>query len=307
VRPFAFTVSHLVVEQPLIPGALKLLFAVNGASPGPTLEATEGDWVDVALTNGMDEEDTAIAFPGHDLVLSPFAAGVATVSQCALQSGNTMHLGFRAARAGVYLYRGSVNEQNVDGLVGALIVRPRTGAPAAPLPPAGDAEYVLLLGEHYIQNVHNTLASYYLTPASGGVPPVPNALTVNGRLSGDLALEAGSRAGASVLHIVGAQALSTFDVSVDGVALQVFAVDGTALARPFLALRSVAVAAGQRVSVLVDWSTLSLPASATGQGVFLRVQARTDAYLVPNASAYLNPRVRPSLPASPPPPTPAPP
>ena len=71
------------------------------------------------------------------------------------------------------------------------------------------------------------------------------------------------------------------------------AVVGTALAAPYLSLSSVAVAAGQRVSVLVDWTQLPPFAPAAnapaGQGVFLRVRARTAVYGVPNPSTYINP------------------
>ena len=104
--------------------------------------------------------------------------------------------------------------------------------------------------------VRPRMRAYFYTPASGGVPPLPNAITVNGKVSGELELDAVSRGSTSVIHLVGAHALSVLDVSIDGVALQVFAVDATALARPFLSLRSVAVTPGQRVSVLVNWGEL---------------------------------------------------
>jgi FtsP/CotA-like multicopper oxidase with cupredoxin domain len=292
-RSFSLSITHLVKSQPLVPGAHKVHFAVNGMSPGPVLEAREGDWINVDVVNNLEEENTAVQFEGMDLVLTPFAAGVPTLSQCAILPGSSQRLGFRAARAGVYLYRGSHNLQDVDGLVGALIVRPLPGAPLAAQPPAANNEFVLLLGELFVSNALNAAQGYFLTPASRGVPPVPNAITVNGSLSGMLSFDAQARHHRTVLHLVGAQALSVLDVSVDGVALHVFAVDGTALAPPYLSLRSVAVAAGQRVSVLVRWGQLPpfTPARGAppGQGVFLRVQARKSAYLVPNPSTWINP------------------
>lgn len=292
IREIALTVKQVATPQPLVPGAKKLIFTVNGASPGPTIEVREGEWVSVTITNEMADL-TAIQFQGQDLVLTPFSAGVPTISQCAILPGITFHAGFRATRAGVYLYRGSHNMQDVDGLVGAFIVRPRADAPPASLPPAASNEFVLLLGEHYVGSAHSALDSYFLTPASGGVPPVPNALTVNGKTSYNLTLDAGSRGATAILHLIGAHALSVLDVSIDGVALQVVAVDATALARPFLSLSSVAVSAGQRVSVLVDFSQLPpfVPQAGApaGQGVFLRVRARTAAYGVPSPATWINP------------------
>jgi hypothetical protein len=206
-----------------------------------------------------------------------------------------MDMAFRASHAGVFLYRGAHNEQDVDGLVGAFIVRPRDDGLENPAlrPPSAGTEFVLLLGEHYISNTHNVVGSYFHTPASGGVPPLPNAITVNTKVSGVLELDAVSRGSTSVFHLIGAHALSVLDVSIDGVALQVFAVDATALARPFLSLRSVAITPGQRVSVLVDWGQLPpfTPAAGApaGQGVFLRVTARSEAFLVPNPLTWINP------------------
>ena len=293
IREFALTVQQLIAPQPLVPGAKKVIFTVNGDSPGPTIEVREGEWVSVFIKNEMVADATAIQFQGMDLVLTPFSAGVPTISQCNVLPGQAFRVGFRASRAGVFLYKGSLNMQDIDGLVGALIVRPRVDAPPASLPPPASNEFVLFLGEHYVSSAHKALRTYFLTPASSGVPPVPNALTVNGKTSLTLSLNAVSRGGTSLFHLVGAHALSVLDVSIDGVALQVVAVDGTALARPFLSLSSVAVAVGQRVSVLVDWSTLPPATHAVGapagQGVFLRVQARTDVYGVPNAATWMNP------------------
>ena len=293
IREFTLVVQQLVAPEPLVPGAKKVLYTVNGASPGPTIEVREGEWVSVTIKNEMSDDSTVVQFQGMDFVLTPFSAGVPTISQCTILPGLTFHVGFRATRAGVFMYRGTFNMQDVDGLVGALIIRPRLDAPPASLPPPASSEFVLFLGEHYVANAHSAVDSFFLTPASNGVPPVPNALTVNGKTSRQLSLNAASRGAASLLHLVGAHALSVLDVSVDGVALQVVAVDGTALARPYLSLSSVAVAAGQRVSVLVDWSTLppftpGLGAPA-GQGVFLRVRARTDVFGVPSPATWINP------------------
>ena len=292
IREFALDVRQVSAPHPLVPGAKKVLYTVNGASPGPTIEVREGEWVSIILKNNLLDA-TTIQFQGMDLVLTPFSSGVPDISQCAILPERTFRMGFRASRAGVYLYRGTSNMQDVDGLVGALIVRPRADEPPAQLPPAASSEFVLILGELYVTSARSSLRSYFLTPSSSGVPPVPNALTVNGKTSGQLSLDAVSRGASSLFHLVGAHALSVLDVSIDGVALQVVAVDGTALARPYLSLSSVAIAVGQRVSVLVDWATLppfsrALGAPA-GQGVFLRVKTRLGVYGVPNAATWVNP------------------
>jgi FtsP/CotA-like multicopper oxidase with cupredoxin domain len=79
---FDILIDHLFIPEPLVPGAFKLTFGMNGISPGPTLEVEEGSWVRMAVTSIIEGDHSALQFPGQDFVLTPFAAGVPTVSQC---------------------------------------------------------------------------------------------------------------------------------------------------------------------------------------------------------------------------------
>jgi FtsP/CotA-like multicopper oxidase with cupredoxin domain len=171
--------------------------------------------------------------------------------------------------------------QYVDGLFGALIVRARPGSPEAP--PAHTDELTLMISDFYSASAHTLLASFYLTPLSGGNEPVPDALTVNGLFSTTLAGAApaeqlfvgvAARTGTTLFHVVAANAFSMFAVSIDGVNLQIVEVDATAV-RP-LTVPRVTLNVAQRVSFLVEWATL--PAAYANSSVFLRVSAMDDMF-----------------------------
>jgi len=175
-------------------------------------------------------------------------------------------------------------EQYVDGLFGSLVVRPLPGSPEAKAMPAHTDEVTLLIADFYSASAHDLLESYYLTPESGGNEPVPDAVTVNGKFSATLAgaqpaeqlfvRAAASRAtGKTLFHVVAANAFSMYRVSIDGVNLQIVEVDATAV-QP-LTVPEVVLNVAQRVSFIVDWSTL-LPAFAGTSSVYLRVTAMDD-------------------------------
>jgi len=176
-------------------------------------------------------------------------------------------------------------EQYTEGLYGFLQVRAPAGSPANA--PAHDHEVAVMIADYYNNNAHDLLTLFYLTPESEGVEPIPDAIHVNGRFKGELAFDVPTRASKTLLHLVCAAGFSMFTVRVDGVNLAVVAVDGTAV-EP-LTVPEVYVNVAQRVDVLIDWSTLALPANATpGAGVFLRVEAMAEMYAV-DINGYIPP------------------
>lgn len=99
-------------------------YLVNGQSPGPLLEATEGDLVEVTLVNEDVPDGTTLHWHGVDV---PNAAdGVAGVTQDAVPAGGEHVYRFVADQAGTYWYHSHQvsHEQVVNGLLGPLVVRP---------------------------------------------------------------------------------------------------------------------------------------------------------------------------------------
>ncbi|MFC5178797.1 multicopper oxidase family protein [Nocardioides taihuensis] len=99
-------------------------YTVNGTSPGPLLEATLGDLVEVTLVNDNVEEGTTLHWHGVDV---PNAEdGVAGVTQDAVMPGEEFVYRFVADQAGTFWYHSHQvsHEQVRQGLLGPLVVRP---------------------------------------------------------------------------------------------------------------------------------------------------------------------------------------
>jgi len=105
-------------------------FTVNGSSPGPTIDATVGDRVEVTLVNDNVSEGTTLHWHGVDV---PNAMdGVAGVTQDAVMPGEQFVYRFVADRVGTYWYHSHQisHEQVLGGLLGALVVHPVEGDPS---------------------------------------------------------------------------------------------------------------------------------------------------------------------------------
>ena len=99
-------------------------YTVNGTSPGPTIEATVGDLVQVTLVNDNVDEGTALHWHGIDV---PNAMdGVAGVTQDAVLPGDEFVYRFVVDRPGTYWYHSHQisHEQVRRGLLGAFVVHP---------------------------------------------------------------------------------------------------------------------------------------------------------------------------------------
>ena len=100
-------------------------YTVNGRSPGPLIEVTQGQLVEVHLTNASVPDGITLHWHGVDV---PNAEdGVAGVTQNAVRIGQTYTYRFVAKDAGTYWYHSHQvsHEQVVGGLLGPLVVRPR--------------------------------------------------------------------------------------------------------------------------------------------------------------------------------------
>ncbi len=104
-------------------------FTVNGSSPGPDLEATVGDLVEVRLVNDDVTDGATLHWHGVDV---PNAAdGVAGVTQDAVMPGESYTYRFVADQAGTFWYHSHQvsHEQVRQGLFGALVVHPERPDP----------------------------------------------------------------------------------------------------------------------------------------------------------------------------------
>jgi FtsP/CotA-like multicopper oxidase with cupredoxin domain len=103
-------------------------FTLNGTSPGPLIEARQGDLVEVRVRNESVADGITLHWHGVDV---PNAEdGVAGVTQDAIGKGELHTYRFVVPDAGTYWYHSHQvsHEQVVKGLYGALVVHPRTRA-----------------------------------------------------------------------------------------------------------------------------------------------------------------------------------
>lgn len=118
---------HLVAEpvvRELAPGMKANLWGYNGSSPGPTIEAVEGDKVRLFVTNKLPEHTT---IHWHGQLLPSGMDGVGGLSQPHIKPGETYVYEFQLRKSGTFMYHPHADEmvQMAMGMMGMFIVHPR--------------------------------------------------------------------------------------------------------------------------------------------------------------------------------------
>ncbi len=121
---------HLVAEpvvRELAPGMVAHLWGYNGQSPGPTIEAVEGDKVRIFVTNKLPEHTT---IHWHGILLPSGMDGVTGLTQPAIGVGKTFVYEFVLTKSGTFMYHPHADEmvQMAMGMMGFLVVHPRDPA-----------------------------------------------------------------------------------------------------------------------------------------------------------------------------------
>jgi FtsP/CotA-like multicopper oxidase with cupredoxin domain len=118
---------HLVAEpvvREMAPGMKAHLWGYNGASPGPTIEAVEGDKVRIFVTNRLPEHTTV---HWHGLEVPNGMDGVGGLTQPHIKPGKTFVYEFVLKRSGTFMYHPHADEmvQMAMGMMGSFVVHPR--------------------------------------------------------------------------------------------------------------------------------------------------------------------------------------
>ncbi|HEV7324072.1 MAG TPA: copper oxidase [Bosea sp. (in: a-proteobacteria)] len=121
---------HLVAEpvvRELAPGMKGYLWGYNGQSPGPTIEAVEGDKVRIFVTNKLPESTT---IHWHGQRLPNGMDGVGGLTQPHIPPGKTFVYEFQLRRSGTYMYHPHSDEmvQMAMGMMGFFVVHPKDPA-----------------------------------------------------------------------------------------------------------------------------------------------------------------------------------
>jgi FtsP/CotA-like multicopper oxidase with cupredoxin domain len=123
---------HLVaeeVEHEFAPGSRAKCWGYNGTTPGPTIEAVEGDRVRILVTNRLPEHTTV---HWHGILLPSGMDGVGGLSQPHIKPGETYAYEFTLRQHGTHMYHPHADEmvQLAVGMMGMFIIHPRGGEPA---------------------------------------------------------------------------------------------------------------------------------------------------------------------------------
>ncbi|MDH2170545.1 MULTISPECIES: multicopper oxidase family protein [Bacteria] len=133
---------HLVAEEvkhEFAPGSKATCWGYNGGTPGPTIEAVEGDRVRIFVTNRLGEH-TSVHW--HGLILPSGMDGVGGMTQPHIQPGETYVYEFTLRQHGTHMYHPHADEmtQMAYGMMGLFIIHPR-GGEIVPV----DRDYAFLL------------------------------------------------------------------------------------------------------------------------------------------------------------------
>lgn len=138
---------HLVaepVEREMAEGMTAYLWGYNGQSPGPTIEAVEGDRVRIFVTNKLPEHTT---IHWHGMILPSGMDGVGGLSQPHIPVGKTYVYEFDLVKSGTFMYHPHSDEmvQMAMGMMGFFVVHPKDPA-FMPV----DRDFVFLLNAYDI-------------------------------------------------------------------------------------------------------------------------------------------------------------
>jgi len=137
-------VGHLVVsefEHEFAPGLRVRAWGYNGSTPGPTIEAVEGERLRLYVTNRLPEPTTV---HWHGIILPNGMDGVSALTQRAIPPGETWVYEFDLRQSGTFMYHSHYDEmtQIALGCVGMIVVHPRR-----PQGPQVDRDFVLMSHE----------------------------------------------------------------------------------------------------------------------------------------------------------------
>jgi len=130
------------VKREFAKGMIVNCWGYNGQTPGPTIEAVEGDRVRLLVTNKLPER-TSVHW--HGVLLPNGMDGVAGLNQPHIEPGETYAYEFTLRQHGTLMYHPHSDEvvQMALGMMGFFIVHPREREPV-------DRDFAIMLHEWFV-------------------------------------------------------------------------------------------------------------------------------------------------------------
>lgn len=133
------------VQRLFSPGLVVNCWGYNGQTPGPTIEAVEGDTVRIFVTNKLPAPTTV---HWHGILLPSGMDGVSGLSQKPILPGETCKYEFTLRQSGTHMYHSHFDEmtQVAMGMMGFFIIHPKT----IPEDEKVDRDFCIMLQEWFI-------------------------------------------------------------------------------------------------------------------------------------------------------------
>lgn len=141
-------IYHLIAEpvkREIAPGLIIDGWGYNGQTPGPTIEAVEGDHVRIYVTNKLPES-TSVHW--HGILLPNGMDGVSGLTQKPIKPGETFKYEFVLKQHGTFMYHPHFDEmtQMALGMMGMFVIHSNS-----PESPKIDRDFALMLSEWKIR------------------------------------------------------------------------------------------------------------------------------------------------------------
>jgi FtsP/CotA-like multicopper oxidase with cupredoxin domain len=252
-------------------GVSKLVYLINNEFMGPTIEAKSGDFINIDVVNELDGE--GVAFHFHGLRMRGYNAmdGAVGITQDPIPAGHSFVYRFQIGKGehGTYWYHAHSQVQRGDGLFGAFVVhRPRQEVYEHWA--QYDEDRVLMINDWYHRSSEKALV-WYLRSGSFGMEPVPDSILINGVGHFNCSDAVAARpvqcqpldftpiqfesSKSYRLRLINSGMLSGVTVALSGARLTVMEIDGGNAVTPSSAASIGILYPGQRVDLLVEWTS----------------------------------------------------
>ncbi|KAK5741177.1 hypothetical protein LTR17_004117 [Elasticomyces elasticus] len=273
-----------ITEQTIAPdGVEKPGLVINGAFPGPIIEANWGDYIQVQVFNDLTTEGTTLHWHGLLQKETPWFDGIPAVQQCPIAPGSSFTYRFRADLYGTSWYHAHYSAQYAGGLAGPMIIYgPHNGQYDQDMGPIMLSDWY---HDDYFKLVEQTMA-----PAVDALPPPTSQNNlINGKMNypcDAVTIAANGRnctpnAGISKFNVTSGLTYRLRLINAGAEGIQKFSIDGaklTVIANDFVPVQPytvdvVTLGIGQRSDVL--WKASGKPTDA----VWMRSTLGTSAYV----------------------------
>lgn len=163
-------------------GVNRSVILVNGAFPGPTIEANWGDTITVNVCNHITgpEDGTSIHWHGLLQKTTPWYDGVPAVDQCPIAPGTCMTYAFLADVYGTSWWHSHYSAQYSAGVAGAMIIH-------GPTQEAYDIDVGPVILSDWYHEPYESIVEEVMASPFDPAPPFSDVNLINGKMNYDCA------------------------------------------------------------------------------------------------------------------------